>query len=196
MDEQRSTGNGIGVAGFVVSLIGFLGCGLLPPVGIALSPIGLILSSIGMRKEPRGLAIAGLVLGILGSIGAALILVLFGLGFGLAALGTILAAVGLAAAAGQLEAGLDMAAIDTEVESYIQTNGSPPADLTVLGLDQDTLEDHWGNPYRYTLEGDGTWTLTSDGEDGTAGTNDDLTWDPVTNEVSQGSMTFGTNPGP
>ena len=54
--------NGLGVAGFVLSLLGFLGtCGLL-------SPIGLILSLIALRKQPRGLAIAGVIIGAVGSL--------------------------------------------------------------------------------------------------------------------------------
>jgi len=162
----------MGIAGFVVSLVGFLSCGLL-------SPIGLILSIIGMRKEPKGLAIAGLILGILGTIGTIII-------FGFFGLGAILAILGVAAAAGQIEASFEMPRIASEIESYEQTNGSPPPDLSVLTLDQDTLEDHWDNTYRYTVRDDGTWMLSSDGEDGVQGTPDDITYDSATGSVSSG----------
>lgn len=57
---NQAQANDIGVAGFVLSLIGFLTCGCL-------SPLGLILSVAGLSREPRGLAIAGTVLGGLGS---------------------------------------------------------------------------------------------------------------------------------
>lgn len=53
--------NGLGTAGFIVSLVGFLSCGFL-------SPIGLVLSLIALGRQPRGLAIAGFVLGLIGSI--------------------------------------------------------------------------------------------------------------------------------
>ena len=62
----------MGVAGFVVSLVGFTSLGLL-------SPIGLILSIIGMRREPKGLAIAGLVVGIVGTIGTFFFYGIFGI---------------------------------------------------------------------------------------------------------------------
>lgn len=69
--EQPS--NGLGVAGFVLSLVGFLSCGLL-------SPLALLLSFIALFKPPRGLAIAGFVLGLVGSwwvfLGGGLVMVL------------------------------------------------------------------------------------------------------------------------
>lgn len=52
--------NVLGVAGFVLSVLGFLSCGLL-------SPIGLVLSFCGMFDKPKGLATAGLIIGFLGS---------------------------------------------------------------------------------------------------------------------------------
>src|SRR5690606_10490150 len=54
--------NGMGVAGFLISLVGMCSGGVL-------SPIGLILSLIAVGREPRGFAIAGIVLGALGSCG-------------------------------------------------------------------------------------------------------------------------------
>ena len=58
MDKQT---NGLGLAGFIVSLFGLLTCGTL-------SPIGFLLSVIGVFKSPRGFAIAGSILGALGSV--------------------------------------------------------------------------------------------------------------------------------
>lgn len=53
--------NGMGLTGFIVSLVGLFLCGVP-------SLIGLILSAIGLKKEPRGLAIAGVILGVIGLI--------------------------------------------------------------------------------------------------------------------------------
>lgn len=58
---NQAQGNGLGIAGFVVSLLGFFTCGLL-------CPIGLILSFIGLFKAPRGFAVAGTLLGFGGSL--------------------------------------------------------------------------------------------------------------------------------
>ena len=44
--------NGLGLAGFIVSLVGICSGGVL-------SPIGLVLSIVGLFREPRGFAIAG-----------------------------------------------------------------------------------------------------------------------------------------
>lgn len=65
--------NGLGVAGFVISLLGFLSCGVI-------SPLGLILSLAGLSKEPRGLAIAGTIIGGIGSLWLFVVVTLFLLG--------------------------------------------------------------------------------------------------------------------
>ncbi|MBV9844145.1 MAG: DUF4190 domain-containing protein [Kutzneria sp.] len=66
--------NGLGTAGFVVGLIGFL-LSLIPVIGLAAWPlvvVGLVLSIIGLNRAVKGVAnnkaltIAGLVLSILG----------------------------------------------------------------------------------------------------------------------------------
>jgi hypothetical protein len=59
---QPAAKNSIGTAGFIVSLVSYITCGML-------SPIGVVLSFIGLFKKPRGLAIAGLILGLIGSFG-------------------------------------------------------------------------------------------------------------------------------
>src|SRR5882724_11802812 len=69
---QAPATNGMGLAGFIISLIGWLTCGVL-------CPIGLIFSAIGMRKEPRGMAIAGFVIGLLGTIIYGVIFAFYGL---------------------------------------------------------------------------------------------------------------------
>ena len=52
---QKSESNGIGMAGFICSLISLFTCGIL-------FPIGFLLSLIGVFFRPRGFAIAGLVI--------------------------------------------------------------------------------------------------------------------------------------
>ena len=58
---QPAPTNGLGIAGFIVSLVGFLSCGLL-------SPIGFLLSLVGLTKQPRGFAIAGALIGAIGTL--------------------------------------------------------------------------------------------------------------------------------
>jgi hypothetical protein len=70
---QPAPGNGLGIAGFVVALIGTVFF-WIPIFGFVLGAVGLILSVTGMQQGKRtgassGLAIAGLVLGILATIG-------------------------------------------------------------------------------------------------------------------------------
>lgn len=73
---QAPQTNGLGTAGFIVSLISFFCLGLT-------SPVGLFLSCLGVLSRPRGMAFAGVVLGALGSwwlvaVGLAILLRLAG----------------------------------------------------------------------------------------------------------------------
>lgn len=163
---RHSETNGLGIAGFVVSLVGFFACPILPP-------IGAIMSAFALKREPRGLAIAGLIIGIVGSLGLIALIALIGV-FGLAA---VLAAIGLAGAAPQLEGTIDMARIDAKIEQFVQDNGAPPESLDALRLDEEIALDHWDRPYRYEVAADGTWVLASDGEDGEPGTDDDIVFE-------------------
>ena len=65
--QERPRVNGMGVAGFVLSLI-TLFFGWIPFFGWVLWGLSLLFSFIGIFKKPRGLAIAGLVLSIVGLI--------------------------------------------------------------------------------------------------------------------------------
>jgi hypothetical protein len=56
-------GNGLGVAGFVLSLLAVF-LGWIPLFGWLLWLLGLIFSAIGLKKKPNGLAIAGLVISL------------------------------------------------------------------------------------------------------------------------------------
>src|SRR4051812_164334 len=53
--------NPLAIAGFIVSLIGMLGC-------LILGPVGMVISAFALRRKPRGFAIAGLILGILATL--------------------------------------------------------------------------------------------------------------------------------
>lgn len=59
--------NGLGTAGFVLSLLAWIFC-WVPFANIILWVLGLIFSIIGLFKAPRGLAIAGFVLSTLSII--------------------------------------------------------------------------------------------------------------------------------
>ncbi|HMN40185.1 MAG TPA: hypothetical protein PKE29_05020 [Phycisphaerales bacterium] len=73
--------NGLGTAGFIVSLVGLMGtCGVL-------SPLGMVFSFIALFKRPRGLAIAGFILGLIGSIWLVVAVFVIGIGVIAAAVG-------------------------------------------------------------------------------------------------------------
>lgn len=59
------TGNGMGVAGFVLALLGLIFC-WVPVIDWILWLLGVIFSVIGVFKPKKGLAIAGLVISFIG----------------------------------------------------------------------------------------------------------------------------------
>lgn len=63
MAEQKKS-NGLGTAGFVLSLIAIFLC-WIPILDWILWALGLIFSFVGVFKRPRGLAIAGLVISLI-----------------------------------------------------------------------------------------------------------------------------------
>ena len=82
VNQQKSESNGIGTAGFVLSLIALF-LGWIPILGWLLWLLGLILSFVGIFNRPKGLAIAGLVISLIGII---LLVFIFA---GLAILGSV-----------------------------------------------------------------------------------------------------------
>ncbi|RMH29777.1 MAG: hypothetical protein D6693_01475, partial [Planctomycetota bacterium] len=157
--------NGLGLAGFIVSLVGLCSGGML-------SPVGMILSFVAMFRPPRGFAIAGFVIGLIGSLWIVLAVTVVGFAV------LVAIASGLIAGAGPLETTLDAFEVRKALRDYADANaGAWPADASALpGLDADDLQDHWGRPYRIELdEGAGKVRLFSDGPDGQAGTDDDIT---------------------
>jgi hypothetical protein len=157
--------NGLGIAGFIVSLAAIVfSAGLL-------SPIGLVLSFFGLFKRPRGLALAGFIIGLIGS--AWLIAVLL---IGVAAVAAV--GVGAVVAAPHIEVAAEQQRLVSRLEAYMadpQGNRSPPFALSQLGLGDGAITDPWDKPYRYLISADGTTiTIHSDGPDGIYDTDDDV----------------------
>jgi len=175
---NRTGTNGLGIAGFIVSLVGFCGSGGL------LCPIGLILSLIALGKQPRGFAVAGVIIGAIGSCGAvvAIIAIPVVVAFALAAVGLTAAAVGLAAVAGpQVEAQVEMFVLSTNLEEKIQQSaGTLPATLdeVTAGLNESQVTDPWGHRYVYEVTQSGAaYRLYSMGPDGLGATPDDVRYE-------------------
>lgn len=143
--------NGLGTAGFIVSL-----AGLLCTAGV-LSPIGLLLSFVALFKRPRGMAIAGFVLGLIGTA----IMATFGFAF----VWVLLFGNDVVKATNMLHGTL------RTIEAEQRDVGAPLSDAR---LDALTAEpDPFGNAIRWERSGDGI-ILRSAGPDGTFGTYDDL----------------------
>lgn len=164
-------GNGLGVAGFFIALIG-----LAIPTGI-IAILGLLVSLVALGKSPRGFAAMGVIVGLVGTV---FWLVLTGV----AVLGAVaVLAVGLVFSAGAfiltqpevIEVTSDMVNMSLSLVEYEKDEGRLPADLSVLGLGVANLTDPWGNPYRYELIGDDPgFDVVSNGSDGIPGTHDDM----------------------
>lgn len=75
INQVEKKTNGLGTAGFVISLVALF-LGWVPVLGWILWLLGLIFSSIGVFRKPKGLAIAGLVISLIDVI---IIIVLFGI---------------------------------------------------------------------------------------------------------------------
>lgn len=161
--------NALGVAGFVLVMVGLLGACFVPFLLLGL--IGTILCAVAVFRTPRGLAIAGLIVGGLE--------VLFGLVV-LVFIGTILggAAVGLNAAAKIMQTMQTGVAIRQVIDAEQSRTGTLPATLaSVPGLT--TTTDAWGRPIHYVPNSPtvGEYELISDGPDSTPGTADDIRMD-------------------
>ena len=183
--------NGLAIAGFVCSLVGLF-------TGI-LSPIGLVLSLVALGKPGgRGFAIAGVVLGLIGSCGMILALILIPAVI-LGALGIAAVAIALAEPA-KVELTTDMANIAIAAKFYEKEQGVLPADLAVLTLRPELLNDPWGQPYEYHfIDDDPGFDIISRGQDGITGTDDDIhlsklgeTWEGAGRIVAESDDESGT----
>ena len=74
---QVRSHNGVGTAGFVLSLIDATLI-WVPVLNVILWFIGMIMSFVGVFKRPRGLAIAGLIISMVNLIAFIFILAIFG----------------------------------------------------------------------------------------------------------------------
>ena len=81
VNQERRETNGIGTAGFVISIVAIF-LGWIPFVGWIIWLLGLVFSFVGIFRNPKGLSIAGLVISLVG-----IILLLFFFGAILAAAG-------------------------------------------------------------------------------------------------------------
>lgn len=162
-DRPNNQSNGLGLAGFIVSLVGLLACGGL------ICPVGAIMSAFALKREPRGFAIAGLILGLIGS--AWMIVAVFVIG-----LGAIAAAIGLGALLYAGEVALDANNIREAINAQVAAGEAAPATLDdVKGIQEGWKTDKWGQGYHFTLAEDKkSFKLVSDGPDKKPGTLDDI----------------------
>jgi hypothetical protein len=158
---QRGSSNTLGLAGFIVSLVGVvLTCG-------ALCPIGLILSAIGLRRpQQRGYAVAGVIIGIVGT--AELVIVAI-VGFH-----TVTTCVGIGKAVAR-----DLGTLATgdeatqAIEAYRQAHDGELPDSEEGQALVSKYKDEWGTTLRYT-RADDDYEVMSAGPDRRFETEDDI----------------------
>ena len=157
---QSAPSNGLGMAGFVVSLVGLvMTCGLL-------CPVGFILSLFGLRKEPRGFAIAGAVIGGIGSIFAAV--------WGLAIVATFMVAkTAIEENAGPVTTTFALLEASRAIQMEQAERGRLPTAAEGNAAIEE-LRDGWERPLQYEPSGD-AFTVRSAGPDGVFGNADDET---------------------
>jgi hypothetical protein len=160
---QPVSSNGLGIAGFVVSLVGILTCGLL-------CPLGLLLSLFGLLKRPRGMAIAGTVIGLIGTGFMVLVVGLFA-----TALVSKVRTVEVSQKMAQTENVL--AEAEQIVEAHRVETGELPGGIEGNKL-LFHLHDAWGGSIRYDRLDDHSYLIRSPGEDGDFDTPDDVTAGP------------------
>lgn len=158
--QPPASKNTLGLVGFIVSLVGSLGCGLG-------APIGLIISLIALRRQPKGFAIAGMIIGILGSI----YLVWMGMWVvsGLLDIGRTINESARTVGAAQPARDAIVAARNT--------SGSLPSEIEGNAIVSKHV-DAWQTPFRYKLV-DGAFSIISAGEDKRFDTGDDVVFSPI-----------------
>lgn len=67
LQQEQKKSNGMGIAGFVLALVGLF-LSWVPVLGWIIWLLGLIFSCVGLFRRPKGLAIAGLCISCLGLI--------------------------------------------------------------------------------------------------------------------------------
>lgn len=171
----RRENNTIGLVGFVLSLVGLIGCCFQPAALVSLA--GLILSIIGLSSRPRGLAIAGTILGIIGLAGVLIIFLMVGV----AIVAFVPLAIAVAALAGpEIETAVEQSIFDQAVARYVDETGALPVDLSQIpDLSEKLRTDPWGTLYRLDVIDVATedFLIRSAGEDRVFDTEDDITSD-------------------
>ena len=157
---QAPPQNTQGVIGFVLSLLGFMTCPIL-------SPIGLFVSWGALKREPKGMAVAGLIIGILGTISLIILVVVLCLIFagmfaGIAAVGAIVQEVPQQQAVAKIVAEYEGSELPSTTEGQNIIQGET---------------DFWGNQLRYVVDESG-FRVVSDGPDKKPNTSDDLSDGP------------------
>ncbi len=164
-------GNGLGVAGFLIALIG-----LAIPTGIV-ALLGLLVSLVALGKAPRGFAGMGVLIGL---IGTAVWMAITGIAIvGALAIGVGAVLFGSVAFVLMqpeiIEVSADMVNVTIAAYEYEEKHGGMPDGLDSLALSVSTTTDPWGNPYRYVITEDELgFDVISSGSDGIMGTDDDM----------------------
>ena len=165
--------NGLGLAGFIIGLVGLCGSGGM------LSPLGLLLSLLGLMRAPRGFAVAGTIVGALGTcccfpwiLPFALVLVgILSIGAAIGWIAGIASVFGGPTAVSWVRASF----IAFFLSSFYAQHGSLPTSLDELDLGADVVQDAWGRPFQYRVTDDPEgFVLTSPGADNAPGTADDV----------------------
>ena len=158
MPAPAPRSNGLGIAAFIVSLLGFITCGILWPVG-------LFLSFIALFRRPRGFAFAGFIISLVGTAILGVVIAFFGV--------VIFSLTGLARlGAPGIQMIIAMVETQQAIENHHRANGTLPDDLTGEAI-ANRKTDGWGHPLHYRQAGPGRYELRTDGADGVPGTGDD-----------------------
>jgi len=171
--------NGMGVAGFIISL-----CGLACAIGF---PIGLILSLIGLRREPKGFAIAGTIIGAIGTAGLLIVALIYG-----AMLGGCALCAGVGAAIQIPIDNTHSTIMDAKqaIDEFQTLNGRLPTEEEAEELIGD-MTDGWDNKLRYEIDGE-EYDIRSAGPNGLFDDFDDIDID----EATPFEMSIDDFPGP
>lgn len=168
---QEQPQNTLGLAGFIVSLCGFVFCMAFP--------VGLVLSLAAIRKEPKGFAIAGAIIGGIGTALGLLVVVLYG--------AMIAACIGFGVAAQpQLQTQMSLESARQRIEMSKGADGSYPGEAEGNAAIQGT-SDHWKTQLRYEPNGS-NYVIRSAGPDKQFDTGDDITVDNSFQNAFEDSM--------
>ena len=155
-----SPSNTMGLIGFILSLVGFVFCGLL-------SPIACLVSLIGMFKEPRGFAVAGFIISLIGSVFLATI--------GFFIITAVMTMMGLiAAVAAVMDYSTQFVPL-FEANSVLVQKWEDPDKLPTTAEGNDIIEgklDAWDKQIKYETNGT-SYSFVSAGADGKFDNDDD-----------------------